>query len=382
MLASVAMAVVLASGPPAVPASAPAPAVALRPRITPAHKTWTSKGRVCSFDVTYPKVSGIPGEAAINQIIEASFLSERPFRAECALAKDAQRTAIEASYSIGLEDAGLLSFRYSGLESVLGDNGDPEGAHPTKLYHGVTVSLADRKQVGWRSLFRQDAYGKIEARLAAQAGPIDKRRDRDFFLTRAAVVVLNLFDNFAMGSVQGVLRVAAVAPLAAPGGAVATLAALPALADPSGIYGDVTILAVDDAWAISFGPKTGKKLPCTLIAAPSAGDTLRFQDAPEDRVEISESAIGIHARCEGEARSLELSRAGVKAPVACTVTAAQATFWDADTGEERLAYVVKGDKVDTAASSERGKTIARFRGTKGSTLGLLETRSLSCPRRP
>ena len=369
-----ALAVVVLTANPSEPA---------RPQIRSVHKTWKSNGGQCTFDITWPVVEGLSDAkiaAEVKRQIELLFPSQKRFAEECSPSSENDKSKIEAGFSVGLEDSGYLSFQYSGLEYALDAEGNPAGAHPTKIYQGLTLSLADGKPITWRALFQKGALPKVEAKLARQYEGIETKPDRDFYLTRYGVVVMNLFDNFAAGSLTATLRHQDLAPLAAPGSPIAALAALPAPPDLTGRWrtpsGEtVTILGGDESLVVSF---EGPKKVCSLWAIPSAADLWRSESAPDDRLEVSDRAIVVHSRCRGAQPSVELSRAEVRPPATCSVIRQRAPFYDPEAGEPRSAYVVKGDAVDVAPSEERGKKLARYKGAKSRTLGLLESAALDC----
>ncbi|HEX4457853.1 MAG TPA: hypothetical protein VIA18_07770, partial [Polyangia bacterium] len=67
-------------------------------------------------------------------------------------------------------------------------------------------------------------------------------------------------------------------------------------------------------------------------------------------------------------------------PRACTVTAARAHFVDGKDLTPLRAYVVKGDRVEVTprAEEDRDYVVARYRGAKTLTIGLVEAKSLDC----
>jgi hypothetical protein len=71
-------------------------------------------------------------------------------------------------------------------------------------------------------------------------------------------------------------------------------------------------------------------------------------------------------------------------PRVCTVTAVRAHFVDANDHTPLRAYVVKGDRVEVTprADEDRRYVVARYRGPKTLTIGLLEDKSLDCKTTP
>jgi hypothetical protein len=184
--------------------------------------------------------------------------------------------------------------------------------------------------------------------------------------------------------------------------ALALSAAFPCPADeptdPSGVWtsqiGELSLLLGSDTLAFSYSAVFG---PAAHICDGAGlahrvaegrwelvdGDSTIALAAAADGVRLEVTA-GVAQFCGAGWGGDRLPLASRRSPLTCTVTAERASFFTV-TGsnpEVRKAYVVRGDRVETVPVQNleaQGFLLARYLGSKSTTLGLLRKADLACP---
>ena len=100
-----------------------------------------------------------------------------------------------------------------------------------------------------------------------------------------------------------------------------------------------------------------------------------------------ETVAGIPSFCGANWPGDTLVREGAAALRTCRVTAARSHFHVVGTTppERRKGYVIAGDRVEVVPLQHQGNegwVLARFRGSRGATVGLLREADLDCAAPP
>lgn len=168
--------------------------------------------------------------------------------------------------------------------------------------------------------------------------------------------------------------------------------------DPSGTWtneqGTLSLLLTGDALSFSYSSVFGATAHLCSgagVAGLEADNIYHFVDEQGTvAFEINRDSIrlrafdGIPAFCGAGWQGETYTRAGFTAPRRCRVKAKRSRFrvvmpsppW------ERKAYVVAGNVVDVVPAQHDGATryvLARYRGKRAVTVGLLEKNTLACP---
>jgi hypothetical protein len=200
------------------------PSQVLQVAILPKKYASKSKNGFCEFKINYPEITDLRDQAIrtnINQSIFDDLLkTDNP---DCSDSADLTQLSKDESYSIDLNyevtynDNALLSVKFSGLAMPL-RNGVIASAHPSKIYKSYNYDLVTGKLLNFGDLFNsdKDLIAKINQSLAKQYGgnlnvscsepnsisPGICKGDYEFYISGKNLVIFNIFDNFAAGSVE------------------------------------------------------------------------------------------------------------------------------------------------------------------------------------
>jgi hypothetical protein len=201
------------------------------------------KGGNLELNIGRPVISGLADvatEAKVNRAIAEAFppggVQEWQRRAK----ESGDHLLLEVDAHVGLNRAGVLSVHWEGLE-MHSKNGQPNEAHPTKWYKGLTIDTRTGGAYTLTALFRKgtDWRDQLDRRIAARLAKdpdlkevgtdseafLDQVRQHtySFYLEPRGLHIFNIFDNFAAGSVQVTVPYSDVAPFADPAGPLGRL---------------------------------------------------------------------------------------------------------------------------------------------------------------
>lgn len=196
------------------------------------------------LNIGRPVVSGLADtatQAKVNRAIAEAFppggIPEWQRRAK----EGEDHLLLEVDAHIGLNRAGVLSIHWEGLE-MHSKNGQPNEAHPTKWYKGLTVDTRTGRTYTLAGLFRKgtDWRDQLDRRIAERlakdpdlaSGGKDPGEFMDavgehtysYYLEPHGVHIFNIYDNFALGAVQVTVPYADVKAFADPAGPLGRLA--------------------------------------------------------------------------------------------------------------------------------------------------------------
>jgi hypothetical protein len=216
------------------------------------NKKLTTRSGKCYFDISYPEVRlarDATLESKLNPLLRAQFLDESLKIPDCAghqdsrplrgpndpndAARPAKKDSVDLNvdFDVKLNQADLLSIKYDGLLSYW------PSAHPNKLYRAVNVDLKTGEAISYESIWRPGSkYARRVDQLVAEAVTRNKigvnppeKIAHDFYLTRSTLVVFNVFDNFALGSVEAPIPLSRLGAILDPTGPLARLGTTAAL---------------------------------------------------------------------------------------------------------------------------------------------------------
>lgn len=190
------------------------------------------------LNIGRPVVSGLADaatQAKVNRAIAEAFppggVSEWQRRAK----EGEDHLLLEVDAHVGLNRSGVLSIHWEGLE-MHSRKGQPNEAHPTKWYKGLTVDTRTGRTYTLAGLFRQgtDWRDQLDRRIAERLAKdpdlkevgtdseafLDQVRQHiySFYLEPRGLHIFNIFDNFAAAAVQVTVPYGDVAPFADPAG--------------------------------------------------------------------------------------------------------------------------------------------------------------------
>ncbi|MEZ0375462.1 MAG: hypothetical protein ACAI44_40615 [Candidatus Sericytochromatia bacterium] len=174
-------------------------------------KTWThtSASKKATYKYEYPQVAGKP---TVNAKLKAAFLPTPAHLKEMddligeLNAESGPTTyAEEIKGSVTLHNERVISVHYEGLGMLT------PSAHPSKIIGGLTLELKtgrtlklkDVLKAGALPLVKQEALKALKPILETTTIPeVSKAGDFDFYLTKDKLVLINLFDSYAVASVE------------------------------------------------------------------------------------------------------------------------------------------------------------------------------------
>lgn len=177
----------------------------------------------CVIDCDYVEVEGRPD---LNAKIKALL----PAPVDVSELEPGWKVSIEHELAVTYNQHGLLSIYGTGLKMYTA-NGEPVGAHPTKLFAGINLDIASAREYSLRDFFGADAYAKLDELLAKGAAkeagseevmPLDGHTYH-CYLSKTGVTFYQLYDNFVAGSLEVTLPYAQALELANPEGPLARL---------------------------------------------------------------------------------------------------------------------------------------------------------------
>lgn len=175
-------------------------------------------GGRCVIDAKYVEVEGRPD---LNAKLKG--MLPKPCSPDDLL--PGQGMSIEQDFEVTYNGHGLLSVFGSGIASLTRD-GRMDGAHPTKLFNGIILDIKTGREYSLRDLFGADVYQKLDGilaeRAAQEAGSDEVRPLTEHtyhaYLSKTGVTFYQIFDNFAMGSLEVTIPYEEALKLASPDG--------------------------------------------------------------------------------------------------------------------------------------------------------------------
>lgn len=171
----------------------------------------------------------------------------------------------------------------------------------------------------------------------------------------------------------------------------------PVAADPSGVWrspiGELSLLLAGDALSFSYSAVFGATAHiCDGAGVAGLVTGNRYEVVDEqgtiafvvgDREVRMETVTGIPSFCGANWPGDTLAREGSPGLATCRVTVARSHFHVVGTTppERRRGYVIAGDRVEVVPLQHQGNegwVLARFRGARGATVGLLREADLDC----
>jgi hypothetical protein len=174
------------------------------------------------LNIGRPVVSGLADaatQAKVNRAITEAFppggVAEWQRRAK----EGGDHLLLEVDAHIGLNRAGVLSIHWEGLE-MHSRKGQPNEAHPTKWFKGLTVDTRTGRTYTLAGLFRKGTDWRdqldrrIAERLAKDPDLAEVGKDPgefmdavgehtySYYLEPHGLRIFNIYDNFALGAVQ------------------------------------------------------------------------------------------------------------------------------------------------------------------------------------
>jgi hypothetical protein len=213
----------------------------------------TTRAGKCYFDISYPELRFARDpklEASLNRALRAEFVDQTLKVPDCEGLPDAhplrgphdpndssrgakQQDSFDlyVDYDVKLNQAGLLSIKYDGLMSY------SLSAHPTKIYKAVNFDLVTGEPISYASVWKPGSkFARRVDQLISEVLDRDKigveppqKGSHDFYLTRSALVIFNVFDNFAFGSVEAAIPLARLSSILDPEGPLTRLGTSAAL---------------------------------------------------------------------------------------------------------------------------------------------------------
>jgi hypothetical protein len=175
------------------------------------------------------------------------------------------------------------------------------------------------------------------------------------------------------------------------------VAQAPGAVDPSGVWsspiGELSLLLAGDALSFSYSAVFGATAHIcdgAGVAGLVTGNRYEYVDEPgtiaillSAREVRMETVTGVPSFCGANWPGDSLTREGSPALATCRVTAARSHFHVVGTAPpaRRKGYVIAGDRVEVVPLQHHGNegwVLARFRGSRGATVGLLREADLDC----
>lgn len=212
--------------------SAPRPALRIRRAKT---DRWL-EGHRFHAAISYPQVTGLP-DSRVERQINALLATRFP---PGGLQHDAHQAVdgIDPKQTVELEGAGratlnrgrVLSVYFTGLENPVED-GRIAAAHPEKLASAVTLDTRTGREYRLADLFSGPGWQKrldeiVVDRLSHAVPDLDADQSRDavaqhqfgFYLTPNGLTLFNLFDAFALASIEVAIPARELRAIANPRG--------------------------------------------------------------------------------------------------------------------------------------------------------------------
>jgi hypothetical protein len=168
--------------------------------------------------------------------------------------------------------------------------------------------------------------------------------------------------------------------------------------DPSGnwqgLHGNLTLMLSGDALSFTYYAVFGATAHIcdgAGVAGLEKNGEYRYVDEQgtvaffirQNRIQMR-TVKGIASFCGANWAGDDFTRKGYKPPIICTVASPKAYFYvvQQNPPTRRKAYVIKGDRLEVVPAGYEGGNnwyLARFKGPKAVTVGLLIESDLNCP---
>ncbi|MCP5492931.1 MAG: hypothetical protein H7A23_00100 [Leptospiraceae bacterium] len=176
--------------------------------------------RHCNVIIRYPVLSTpkntekqYPKINEINKFLKRNFLSLKKYRDKTLCDPPPTKNVkfnftLEVNYEVKLNDGKIFSVYYAGLDYVYGS------AYPNNTFKAFNIDVYTSKLISYKDLFKDKNYTKkindLIAKNLLKNGIIesvsefehDKKEVYDFYLTKDALNIINIYDFHAVQAVE------------------------------------------------------------------------------------------------------------------------------------------------------------------------------------